>query len=94
MTTNKLLKIYVGETTFETMSNSCCDQLVRPQIDGICILFPQSEISITRSELVNHKKEIRIISATQENIPLTSEALWAGEGSFQDLQIKLEHKGS
>ena len=48
----------------------------------------------TRSELNNHKKEIRIISATQENIPLTSEALWAGKGSFKDLQIKLEHKGS
>ena len=51
-------------------------------------------MSITRSELINHKKEIHIISDTQENIPLTSEALWAGEGSFQDLQIKLEHKGS
>lgn len=51
-------------------------------------------MSITRSELINHKKEIHIISATQENIPLTSEALWAGKGSVQDFQIKLEHKGS
>ena len=51
-------------------------------------------MSITRSELINHKKEIHIISATQENIPLTSEALWAGKGSAQDLQIKLEHEGS